>query len=289
MSRRHFLRQGLGMILVGQHVTSGGLQAADFMLRRRLRFSLTFSNTLNHALERQRFWCYLPASIVPSQNLVDLNVSMVHRLQTDALGHNIVELSFENFPALAQKVVTMTAELDLSSVKLLNSLPDRVMWLSAERFIEVEDLQIREMAAVLRHQSDTETARAIYDWVKGNLVYSGYLAEDMGALQALLTRRGDCTEYANLVVALARACGICARMLGGYVVDRDTVVRPQDYHNWAELHLEGRWQLVDAQKENWLDAPALQYVAVRIYRDNPTNEVGTAHRYRMDGELSVLL
>lgn len=268
---------------------SGGVHSADFMLRRRLRFSLTFSNTLDHALEGQYFWCYLPANIAPSQYLVDLKVSMPHRLHIDAMGHNILELSFAHFPALAQKVVTMTAELDLSTVKQLDGLSDRVMWLRAERFIEAEDQHIREMASALRHQSDTETARAIYDWVRGNLTYAGYLAEDKGALQAMLTRQGDCTEYASLVVALARACGICARMLGGYVVDRDAVVRPQDYHNWAELHLNGRWQLVDAQKENWLDAPALQYVAVRIYRDNPTNEVGTAHRYRMDGELSVLL
>lgn len=288
MSRRHFIRQGLGIVLVGQYVMSGGLQAADF-IRRRLRFSLIFSNTLDHTLEGQRFWCYLPANIAPSQYLVDLNVSMEHCLQTDELGHNILELSFAYFPALAQKVVTMTAELNLSSVKPLNCSPDRVMWLRAERFIEAEDPQIREMAAVLHHQSDTETARAIYDWVRSNLVYAGYLAEDIGALQALLTRRGDCTEYANLVVALARACGICARMLGGYVVDRDAVIRSQDYHNWAELHLNGRWQLVDAQKGNWLDAPALQYVAVRIYRDNPTNEVGAAHRYRMDGDLNVLM
>jgi len=240
-------------------------------------------------LEGQRFWCYLPASIAPSQYLVDLNVSMVHRLHIDVLGHNILELSFELFPALAQKVVTMTAELDLSTVKQLNSLPDRIMWLRAERFIEAEDSRIHEMAAMLRRQSDMETARAIYDWVRGNLTYAGYLAEDLGALQALLTRRGDCTEYASLVVALARACGICARMLGGYVVDRDVVVRPQDYHNWAELHLNGCWQLVDAQKENWLETFAQQYVAVRVYRDKPTNEVGIAHRYRMDGDLHVLL
>lgn len=263
--------------------------AANAVLRRRLRFSLTFSNPTEHALERQSFWCYLPASMAPNQRLVDLKVSMEYRLHEDILGHNILELSFVHVPSLAQRAVTVTAELELSSLKQLDTLPNRAVWLTSERFIEIDDPRIRELAASLRRQNEMDTARAIYDWVRKNLVYAGYLAEDIGAVQALLTRRGDCTEYADLVVALARCCGICARMLGGYVVDRDTVVRPQDYHNWAELHLEGSWQLVDAQKENWLEVVGQQYIAVRIYRDEPTNSVGAAHRYRVDGELRVLL
>lgn len=288
MSRRHFLSRGFGGLLVGQLLSSNGLRAEDVMLRRRLRFALTFSNSLEATLAGQGFWWYLPANIAP-QRLIDLNVSMAHRLHRDMLGHNILELSFEHFPALAQKVVTVTTELDISTMRQRGGLSDRAVWLKAERFIEVGDSRIRELAAVLRRPNEMDTAWAIYDWVRGNLTYAGYLAEDLGALQALLTRRGDCTEYADLVVALARACGICARMLGGYVVDRDVVVRPQDYHNWAELYLDGRWALVDAQKENWLEAPDRQYVAVRIYRDEPGNGVGRAHRYRIDGELSVSL
>lgn len=288
MTRRRFLHLGLGALLIGYSVRPGGLKAGEALIHRRLRFTLTFSNPLERVLEGHNFWCYLPASCVPDQRLVDLKVSMAHRMHEDALGHNILELSFERFPALAQKVVVVTAELEISSLKQPRALLDRAVWLKAERFIEADDWRIRELAAGLRRRDDKETARAIYDWVRGNLTYAGYLAEDIGALQALLTRRGDCTEYADLVVALARACGICARMLGGYVVDRDVVIRSQDYHNWAELYFDGTWQLVDAQKEYWQEAPTQQYVAFRIYRDEPTNGVGRAHRYRMDGDMVVL-
>ena len=116
--------------------------------------------------------------------------------------------------------------------------------------------------------------------------YAGYLADDLGALSALEHRRGDCTEYADLVVALARANGIPARMVGGYVTDRDCGPRPQDYHNWAELYHEGAWRVVDAQKGICLEQGS-QYVAFRIYRDAPINAVGLAHRYRLQGELQV--
>lgn len=289
MSRRRFLRQGLSGLVAGCFTPRRGTLAENSVLRRRLRFSLTFSNPMEHALERQSFWCYLPASIAPNQRLVDLKVSMEYRLHEDILGHNILELSFPHVPSLAQKAVSVTAELELSSSKHLDILPNPAVWLTSERFIEVDDPRIRELALTLCRQNAMDTARAIYDWVSGNLVYTSYLADDIGAVQVLVTRHGDCTEYADLVVALARCCGICARMVGGYVVDRDMVVRPQDYHNWAELYLEGSWQLVDAQKENWLEVVNQHYVAVRIYRDEPTNSVGVAHRYRVDGELQVFL
>ena len=165
-------------------------------------------------------------------------------------------------------------------------LGDSSTWLAAERFIESDDLRIRALASELHRSMKMDTARTIYEWVQSNMTYTGYLAEDLGALQALLHRRGDCTEYADLVVALARANGIPARMIGGYVVDRDLAPRPQDYHNWAEVYLEGAWRLVDAQKGNWLE-PVNQYVAYRVYRDAPLNLIGLAHRYRLQWNFKV--
>ena len=211
---------------------------------------------------------------------------MAHRLHEDALGHRILELSFDSFPPLSQKVVTFTAEVELQALAPPQALPDPAVWLAAERLIESDEPRIRTLANELRRSRPMDTARAIFEWVQRNLSYGGYLADDMGALQALLQRRGDCTEYADLAVALARASGLPARMLGGYVADRDLAPRPQDYHNWAEVYLDGAWRLVDAQKGNWLE-PVGHYVAVRIYRDVPVNPLGLASRYRIQGDMQV--
>ena len=75
-------------------------------------------------------------------------------------------------------------------------------------------------------------------------------------------------------------------MMGGYVADHDVAPRPQDYHNWAEVYLSGAWRVVDAQKENWL-APSARYIAFRIFRDGATGSLGSAHRYRLQGDLTV--
>lgn len=285
MNRRDFVRH-LALTPVFGFGAQVLAAAADAVAHRRLRFTLTFSNPLDRALETQRFWCYLPANIPPAQRLRTVQVSMTHRLHDDVLGHRILELSFDRFPAFAQKVVTVTAEVELASTPQPQILSEPSAWLTSERFIESDDPRIRSLATELRRATHWDTARAIYQWVRGNLSYAGYIAQDLGALQAVLQRRGDCTEYADLVVALARASGMPARMVGGYVVDHDLAPRPQDYHNWAEVYLDGAWRLIDAQKENWLE-PIDQYVALRIYRDAPTNPVGLAHRYRLQDDLRV--
>jgi len=276
-------RRFLGSVLL---VCAGAASAAT-PLTRRLRFTVTFANPLAQALEDQSFACYLPASLAPGQVLRDVQASMPHRVRSDAAGHQVLELSFERFPALGQKVVSLSVTVESAPCARKETLASRADWLHPERFIESDAEQIRVLAASLRREDATATARAIYDWVKNNLVYAGYVARDLGALHALQERLGDCTEYADLVVALARASGIPARMMGGYVVDRDSAPRPQEYHNWAELHLDGAWRLVDAQKENWL-APHEHYIAFRVYRDAVLNAVGTAHRYQVRGKLQVL-
>lgn len=287
VGRRAFLQCLVASPVAGFYGLSADLaQAAESVVRRRLRFTLTFINPLDRALGNQGFWCYLPASITASQSLRRVQVSMPHRLHDDVLGHRILDLAFDHFPALAQKVVTIIADVEMDQKRRVEILTDAKQWLQEERFIESDDSQIRALAAQLRRSTQTDTTRAIYEWIQGNVRYAGYLPEDLGALQALQHLKGDCTEFAYLVVALARANGIPARMVGGYVADRDIAPRPQDYHNWAEVYLEGVWSLVDAQKGNWLE-PDDQYVAFRIYRDVSINLVGLAHRYRVQGDLQL--
>jgi hypothetical protein len=48
----------------------------------------------------------------------------------------------------------------------------------------------------------------------------------------------------------------------------------------------GAWRMVDCQKQRWLSHPE-DYIAFRIDRDANLNPVGRAHRYRVDGEMSV--
>lgn len=262
--------------------------AADSQLLRRLRFSLQISNPLARTLLDQRLWCYLPANLPPGQRLVQTQVSAPHRIHSDALGHCIAELRFARFPAFAHKIVDLTASVAFEANAREPALTNPQQWLGAERAIESEQPQIALQARALAQPTQQASARAIFEWVRGHMRYTGYLAQQRGALYALQTAEGDCTEYADLVVALCRALAIPARMVGGHVLDRDSVVRAQDYHNWAQVFWDQQWHTVDAQKGNWLEAAA-QYAVFRISCDVATNPVGLEQRFKVEGELVATL
>ena len=78
-------------------------------------------------------------------------------------------MSFDRFPALAQKVVTVSAEVELGATAQPQLLADPGAWLTAERSIESYDPQIRLLALELRRAKELESARALYEWVQGNM------------------------------------------------------------------------------------------------------------------------
>jgi hypothetical protein len=59
---------------------------------------------------------------------------------------------------------------------------------------------------------------------------------------AFVERRGVCRDYAHVMIALARAAHIPARMASAYALG----VEPQDFHAVAEIYLAGDWHPVDA-------------------------------------------
>lgn len=77
-----------------------------------------------------------------------------------------------------------------------------------------------------------------------------------------------------------------ARVLGGYVMDRNGAPKADEYHNWAEVYMDGAWHLVDAQKENYR-SNGQQYIATRVLSQNVPNALNSVHRYRVVGDVVV--
>lgn len=75
--------------------------------------------------------------------------------------------------------------------------------------------------------------------------YIDYAEEDSPrtVLNVLRDRRGDCTEYANLLTTMARALGYAARTVTGLAYDVET--QAFALHNWSEVAVEGWWLPVD--------------------------------------------
>ena len=120
----------------------------------------------------------------------------------------------------------------------------------ATRWIESDERQIRRLAGrgARRDESRDRTMRRLVRLVQKQLGesvdYLGYAS----AAEAIEQRSGDCTEYALLLAALARARQIPARVVAGIAyASRFTGGGPEfGPHMWVQVWDQGRWRSYDA-------------------------------------------
>ncbi len=131
---------------------------------------------------------------------------------------------------------------DLSSKSVRKDTVDLRPFMQSEKYIESDNPKIISLAKRLKGKSPQVTVLNIYQYISGNIHYSGYNPSDVGALATLKTKSGDCTEFADLFVALCRASGIPARVIEGVLVS----FKGEGKHNWAEVYFEGSgWVTID--------------------------------------------
>jgi len=100
--------------------------------------------------------------------------------------------------------------------------------------VESDDPQIVATAKnIVGNQTNPyKKADRIYGWVVKNITYE-LQEEELGARYAFYNRKGDCTEFATLFVAMCRSQGIPARLVHGYLYSSDASAG----HMWAEFYL----------------------------------------------------
>jgi transglutaminase-like putative cysteine protease len=93
-----------------------------------------------------------------------------------------------------------------------------------------------------------QRARAICEWVHRNIAYKrGCSLPHWSAADAIARREGVCRDRAHVVVALCRAFNMPARYAVAYLPDIDVPDDgiAMDFHAYAEVWLEGGWQVFD--------------------------------------------
>ena len=101
---------------------------------------------------------------------------------------------------------------------------------------------------------------AMADWIRGHLDYvPGSSDVNTTAADTFVAHRGVCRDFSHLLIAMARAAGIPARMVGAYAWK----LEPQDFHAIVEVWLDGRWHLVDPTGR----APTEGIVRIGVGRD----------------------
>lgn len=114
--------------------------------------------------------------------------------------------------------------------------------------------RIAQVSAAIgeRDASPYQQADAIYRWVIANMKYdkSGIGWGRGDALYACDVKKGNCTDFHSLFIALARSRGIPARFTIGFPLDAAKSGAISGYHCWAEFYAGGQWVPIDAS-EAW--------------------------------------
>jgi transglutaminase-like putative cysteine protease len=88
-----------------------------------------------------------------------------------------------------------------------------------------------------------ERIASIRDFIRKSFRYvPGSSSAARTALDTFVRREGVSRDFAHMMITLARASTIPARFASVYALG----VEPQDFHAVAEVFLDGRWHLVDA-------------------------------------------
>ena len=128
---------------------------------------------------------------------------------------------------------------------------DRERWLASDARITASDPDVKKAARTAAGRGGTPELAALVGWVHGHVRYSLDF-NPFNAAQVLSEGRGDCSENALLLVALARALGLPAREAFGLVLASSEPLG-FGYHAWAEVAVGDRWLPVDP---TWNEAPA---------------------------------
>ncbi|RUM42640.1 MAG: transglutaminase [Desulfurobacterium sp.] len=143
--------------------------------------------------------------------------------------------------------LTVVVERDeLKPEKNTSSVPLR--YYLSDRLVPVE--RFREMAKRVTAGKKTalEKLKAIYDYVVSNMKYdkSGKGWGRGDALWACDAKRGNCTDFHSLFIALTRASGIPALFEIGFPINGDGEVK--GYHCWVLAFPDGYTYGIDASE-----------------------------------------
>lgn len=257
--------------------------AGSYSIHKQIQYGFTIQNKSNRLLEKAEFWTYAPVKQTSTQRCcIKIDASHPYELIEDELGNQILHFTLENLPPFVSKIITIKADLELFDISTPFPLHSK-SFIEAERFIESDDKEIKQLANKLRGSSVVKTSENMFNWVADNIKYTGYLRDERSALYALKNREGDCTEFAYLFVAMSRANNIPARSIGGYVYSKNAILKASDYHNWAEFYDEGVWRIADPQKKVFMKDQS-NYIAMRIMGTSQNNPMGEFNRFRFSGE-----
>jgi transglutaminase-like putative cysteine protease len=208
-----------------------------------VEFDLSYDFSIPGDTYRINFIVILPETISDRQRILSIKYSPKPSRIFNKNGNRYAEFVFIK-PDRQEKVeINIRAELfryDLFTAREKSGFDGYEDsgyrdFLKHEKYIEKDHGEIRQIAESIEGQTQIDIVNNIYNYVIDNMEYTAHNGKDWEAVKALHWKKGDCTEYSDLFVALCRAKNIPARFAAGYTVRFDDI---SPKHNWVEVFLQ---------------------------------------------------
>ena len=208
-----------------------------------VEFDLSYNFSVPGNTRRISLLVVLPETLPDRQKIHQIKCSQKPIRIFETNGNRYAEFVFINPERRIDIEISVTAELfryDFITASRNNAKnpvkeADLEEFLKEETYVEKNNEKIKETAESIEGKNDLEIVQNIYRYVLDNMEYVLHGKKAFGAVKALRLKKGDCSEYADLFVALCRARNIPARVVSGYTVNPDTKTSK---HNWVEVYLQ---------------------------------------------------
>ena len=170
---------------------------------------------------------------------------------------------FDFGPADSDKKITLEYEAQrLEKSDYANQEKNLKTYLESEPLVPLDD-RFKKLASEITQsrKTDLEKGRAIYDYVLSVMKYdksgTGWGRGD--AFYACDAKKGNCTDFHALFIAIARSAKIPSSFMVGFTIPTDKDEGEiEGYHCWAEFLADGKWIPVDIS-EAWKNPSAKEY------------------------------
>jgi transglutaminase-like putative cysteine protease len=253
--------------------------------KRAVSYTLTVKNTSSRPLVNTVVSVYGPRKIGAFQKVEQLDANYPFAATSDSFANQVLDFNFELIPPFGVKVIQIRSSLLMHDKAVPEPATDPQLFLKEEPYIEITNPELIQKAKQFSAQDPLASVQEIFAWIGGNIEKTSYSHQNRGALYTLHKKKGDCTEFMHLFTALSRLRKIPARGVSGYVVSQDKRLQADEFHDWAEVFLNGSWRVVDPFNNVMLEKEN-EYVAIRVHI--PGDEQSNFHRWKInDKNLSV--
>lgn len=214
----------------------------DIRIRVELDYALEQTTDILLQIEAAR----LDGQVISEPSLELTGNTSLHRVDgEDNIGERIwlrcedrLTASYSARAAIGRPMIDCT---ELAAMPLHELPSETVKYLMGSRYCDVAKFQ-SFVAQEFGDPTGGAKIIAMRDWIEDRLSYvPGSSNAGTTAVDTFVARQGICRDYAHVLIAMARAAAIPARMVSVYALGVD----PQDFHAVAEVYLDGSWHLVD--------------------------------------------